>query len=411
MASNSPRGRTTRDSILRPPLRERLNRTYLINAWAQALCLRRWRRPVKGRITLVSPDYTGNVGAFGEYLRAHHPRLEVLFLPHHTGTIGPTVPVTDRVVGSGVSVLKPTSLRDLMRVARSEAIVTAWGSGNLRPWLHRKHRPVFADAWHGVGFKAAMISQPGRFRRYDAIFAPSEHIAELYREARMNAVVTGYARMDRLLDSASEPTRRQQVRDQLITLPHGAFGTAEPRIVLYAPTWSGATDPSPWSSRALFEACNAHAQRYGYVLAVRPHPVAPDPDVTGLDRVVLASTAAFPSTEDLLSAADALITDWSSIATDYLALDRPVIYLDAPEPAGRMFPLGSDDRPGPLATTLDGLLTEIARAVSSPLDVVSSYHAQRQATLERSWGSTRDGNSAQRYLQGLLALGVLAEDT
>ena len=40
----------------------------------------------------------------------------------------------------------------------------------------------------------------------------------------------------------------------------------------------------------------------------------------------------YTNTEDFLKLSDILITDWSSIALDYIILDRPVLFPDSPNP-------------------------------------------------------------------------------
>ena len=40
----------------------------------------------------------------------------------------------------------------------------------------------------------------------------------------------------------------------------------------------------------------------------------------------------FTNKEDFLKISNILITDWSSIALDYIVLDRPVFFLDVPNP-------------------------------------------------------------------------------
>ena len=40
----------------------------------------------------------------------------------------------------------------------------------------------------------------------------------------------------------------------------------------------------------------------------------------------------YPYTEKLLTVVDVLISDWSSIITDFCTLDRPIIIIDTPLP-------------------------------------------------------------------------------
>lgn len=86
----------------------------------------------------------------------------------------------------------------------------------------------------------------------------------------------------------------------------------------------------------------------------------------------------------------ALVTDWSSIATDFFALARPAISLAAAPPSAT---LG---------------LVELTRAVESVIDDPSGYVARfevaRQRSVMRAWGDTLYGLSASRYLAAIETL-------
>jgi len=47
---------------------------------------------------------------------------------------------------------------------------------------------------------------------------------------------------------------------------------------------------------------------------------------------VLSENIEFETDYDLLIMSDMLITDWSTIYVDYLCLDKPIIFLDTPNP-------------------------------------------------------------------------------
>jgi CDP-glycerol glycerophosphotransferase (TagB/SpsB family) len=111
-----------------------------------------------------------------------------------------------------------------------------------------------------------------------------------------------------------------------------------------------------------------------------------------------------PLTEELLGAVDALITDWSSIATDFLPLARPIVFLDRPAPAEDLSPLSEQDRPGAIVSNIDQLGRALLEAVSAPETYIKRYGVQRDFTLERAWGVTLDGRSSERYLSAIESL-------
>lgn len=125
-------------------------------------------------------------------------------------------------------------------------------------------------------------------------------------------------------------------------------GRTQP-TVLYAPTWQDAIGSSSFFSA--FSTLVARLPR-GWRLVVKLHPHAERDAgaldaLTGLARgrdVVLVRN--HPLTLPLLQAADAAIFDMSALAYDYLALDRPMVFLnrqqggDADHASSRLFACG-----------------------------------------------------------------------
>src|SRR3546814_11702319 len=67
----------------------------------------------------------------------------------------------------------------------------------------------------------------------------------------------------------------------------------------------------------------------------------------------------YPNTEEILQISDALICDWSSIAFDYLLLDRPTYFLDVPPPFRKGLALGANYRFGPVVLGLEQLVAQL----------------------------------------------------
>src|SRR3546814_17734137 len=74
----------------------------------------------------------------------------------------------------------------------------------------------------------------------------------------------------------------------------------------------------------------------------------------------------YPNTEEILQISDALICDWSSIAFDYLLLDRPTFFLDVPHPFRKGLALSADYRFGPVMRNLDALVEKLGCYLGNP---------------------------------------------
>jgi hypothetical protein len=128
---------------------------------------------------------------------------------------------------------------------------------------------------------------------------------------------------------------RIQVRDT--APPPGS-----PRTVLYAPTWRGGRPSTDYSSLRLGDKIVAALLRRGSTVIFRPHPLSyTEPEDAGRIRQIQHRLANDRTASgrlhvwgrqaetdwdvaDCINASDALISDVSSVATDYLASDKPL---------------------------------------------------------------------------------------
>ncbi len=108
----------------------------------------------------------------------------------------------------------------------------------------------------------------------------------------------------------------------------------------------------------------------------------------------------YPLTYELLAMSDVLVTDWSSIATDYLVLGRPIIFLDVPPPFTPAH-LTADDRVGHRVSDWDGFVETLTLASRRPEEYTEGFAHDRQRVLDKAFDSTLDGHSADRYLEAL----------
>jgi CDP-glycerol glycerophosphotransferase len=108
-----------------------------------------------------------------------------------------------------------------------------------------------------------------------------------------------------------------------------------------------------------------------------------------------------PHTEDLLAAADVLVTDYSSLAVDQVSLGRPVLFfvpdLDSyrDDVRGLAIPL-DETAPGPVLRETG----EIAAALLD-LDAVKREHAAARDAFAASYCALDDGAAAARVVDAV----------
>lgn len=202
-------------------------------------------------------------------------------------------------------------------------------------WLHRRTRRI--HLFHGVAgkygldapvdlaptiatFDSLLFVNTDRRRRYiDAGLVPDGDLA---------AALVGYPKVDALVDGSLD---RAQIAAAL---------DLDPRVptVIYAPTWS------PYSSlndmgEQIVEGLAAH----GVQVIVKLHDRSYDRDRRGsggvdwaarlakYDGHPLVRLARGGDSSPFLVASDLMVSDHSSIAFEYMLLDRPIVVVDRPE--------------------------------------------------------------------------------
>jgi hypothetical protein len=239
-----------------------------------------------------------------------------------------TVPVITELTTAPVLVPRLHSVLgtlDQMVVGSLKAAFYVQGSpANLTFQRYRKLTHVWLN--HGDSDKAANFG--ARHATYDRIFVAGQQGVERYAAhgvtiPRERFAVVGRPQIEHI-----------QVRDQ-------PPAPGSPRTVLYAPTWRGGRPSTDYSSLDVGDQIVAALLARGATVIFRPHPLShDDPDDEGRIRQIQHrlerdSTASGRShvwgrraesewdVAACINASDALVTDVSSVAADYLASGKP----------------------------------------------------------------------------------------
>jgi len=184
-----------------------------------------------------------------------------------------------------------------------------------------------AHMFHGLSFKNHAVSP--RARNFDAVFLVGPYMERRFIERgvfepgdpRMRRV--GMPKLDCLLDGS---LNREAILDELGCRP-------DRPTVLYAPTWGSTSSMRVMGEDVIRQLCGR-----GLNLLVKLHDNLYDPrknDVRWADRLAeLAhpdlSVVRSRNVVPLQFVADVLISDASSVAYEYLLLDRPILFLAFP---------------------------------------------------------------------------------
>ncbi|TKA89030.1 CDP-glycerol--glycerophosphate glycerophosphotransferase [Guyparkeria sp. SB14A] len=360
---------------------------------ALALLLRPFLRRDPRRVLLYGHKLNGNLLAL--YLEAEKSDVGVelefltMDLAYHRS-----------LRREGIRVLWAGSPRAAWRLGRADAIVTDHGLHVMAP-LPRFTKIRFYDVWHGIPFKGFDADDFRTQHRYRETWVTSPFIKRLYVEKfgfrEDQVVVTGYARTDRLVNATQSPA---EVREELGLPP-------DRKLILFAPTWKQDAEgrsvfPFGMDEAAFMGRLSSFAEREGCSILLRPHLNTPLDPSAEYPHVHVLSSRTYPDAEEILLASDVLVCDWSSIAFDFLLLDRPTLFLDVGPPFRKGFSLGPEFRFDRVVRGADELEAALEQAVVNPVEALSEQALQRDEIKKMLYGPYADGQSARRCLDRLV---------
>lgn len=352
-------------------------------------------KPPRPVVVLYGHQLSGNLRAlFLEWRRSYRNRFDCYYL-----SLDPQY--SDQLNREGVPVLRCGRLRDMLLVGRCDAMITDHGLHAMSPLLALTSI-WFIDVWHGIPFKGFLPRDFRVLQRYDEVWVSSPLLKDIYQNKfgfRPQIVrALGYARSDKLfLKQPPDPLLRQQA-----AIPPGH------RVVLYAPTWQqddSGRDLFPFGAtqecflQRLNEICRTHAA----TLVIRSHLNA-SISTQLFENVRYCSMKEFPDTESLLLHTDILICDWSSIAFDFLALDRPTIFLDVEPPFKNGFALGKEFRFGKLAQDMSSLSDCLQYLLERPDAYALEQQGAHTTVTAQVYGQHTDGGTCRRQLDRLVEI-------
>lgn len=293
----------------------------------------------------------------------------------------------------------------MLRDAATAQFVVVCSTCEALACISKRPETVLLQLWHACGaFKrfgkstaekrfgpdAALWERHPLYRNTDIATVSSPDVVWAYEEAMdlPEGVVRplGVSRTDVFFSPAFLAAAEKKVR---AAVP----GIAGRKILLYAPTYRGQTS-TPRAPRVPGFARLKEGLGGGWAVLVKHHPFVTVPPPIPKAAADFAFPA--PRTDgmaELLCAADACITDYSSLVFEYALLDRPLLFyacdLDEYDEAhGFFYPL-ADFAPGPICRTDDELL---ARLLEQP----EGFERERLRAFRNKFMSSCDGHATER---------------
>lgn len=291
-----------------------------------------------------------------------------------------------------------------------------------RYWAAYKAKKI--QLWHGIGFKKIRVmidsfnekskgimgffryKLTGQLAVYDTFVSTSKFYTEKVFEPAFspkNIVELGYPRNDVLFDNINFKKEHLMINtdkdcfDKVLKLRKEGK-----KIILFTPTFRGSKKFEIDSGVINFEKLDKFCKRNNFIIVFKMHPLPTyDIDFSKYDNILEYGNKndVYP----LFKHSDLMITDYSSIYTDYLLLNKPVIF----------FPYDYDDYilncreiqfdydwiiPGEKAMTQNELEDSLYRHLILKED---KFKKKRKEIRNMSW-EIQDGKSCQhiwKYLE------------
>jgi len=256
------------------------------------------------------------------------------------------------------------------------------------------------QVFHGVSFKGKAYS--AKIHRYNHVFLVGEYMRRrfiekgLFKEDDRALHRIGMPKTDPLLDGSLDRT------DALADLGLDSSRTT----VIYAPTWRRESSLNV-EGEAVIDALAG----MGLNVLVKIHDHSRDPQTNRRDWGAWLDAredsrvrrVRDPDIVPFLNAADLLVTDASSVANEFTLLDRPILFMDAPDLLKVYAPTADLEtwgrRIGTVVRGAANLRAAAARALSDP---AAQSDVRRAAAADIFYNPGQATNAAVRTIYQIL---------
>lgn len=279
----------------------------------------------------------------------------------------------------------------------------------FQSYFIKKEAQIYINTWHGTPLKYMGFDIPGtpahsqnvvrNFLFTDYLISPNEHTTNIFIDAyKLNGIYEGkileggYPRNDCTANKANEHIVDRLTQD-------GVMLDQSKQTILYTPTWKGSSLNAVSNNvNQIVEEVKILNQRFEnkYNILVKVHPYV-FPYIK--DNVVLKShlITDYYDANEILSLADLLITDYSSIFFDFLVTDKPILFYiwdkDMYDEERGMY-FDENTFPGPTAYTISELIELI-----EDIDTIKLTYHDKYAAAKQKFCSYETGNITKDYVE------------
>ena len=342
-------------------------------------------------MSMAGKNYGDNIKCLSDYIKNYHPNAEVVW-------------AFDRIFYEKVSCeytkVKLYSFKYYYHISTAKYFLTNQQCRNIM--YRKRHGQVKLQTWHGTALKRlgkdivtsdiskwVKLFTPNKnkyeLRDTDIFIAGSRFMSDVFQNAYgwKNIYITGTPRNDIFFHD----------NESIIVKVCNHFNIIQKKIILYAPTFRSGADLTYYDIdlnwiKNYFE----NRDNCEYVILVRLHPniMFKMNEFSKEHTVDFINATLYPDVQELLYAADVLITDYSSVLFDFMYSYKPIIlYVPDRLEYNRGFYLDIDSLPFIIVNSNKELPTALASFDWS------TYHRAYDVFFKRM-GSAEDGRATVR---------------
>lgn len=305
------------------------------------------------------------------------------------------------------------SITGVLTALRAKTWICDHGTSDIFALPFKDKRRKIYVLWHGIGPKvepAKMLSPKEKEKKYlkrqhyDYLLCTSYNAMEynnFFGLPRDRVRDYGYPRDDYIISSIPDSAC---IKKRIFDIIRGDEFSEATKIILYAPTYRDVyNERNEEKEYELLTKMDEYLENTNSILLWREHINTK----SVMNIKISESKKTFNFGQDLiediteyLPGIDILITDYSSIAYDFVFLDRPIIFYmydleDYNEYRGIAFKI-PDDFPGSIVYEINDLLTELKESLDDP-----DYGKDKRQMILKKFYEYTDGKACDRIYKNL----------
>jgi len=364
-------------------------------------------------VGFASKHFNGNLKYLYEEIDSNYKNIKIYFVTESAAEL-------ERLKEANVEAYNCRDIRKIPLFVKTKVWVTSHGPFYIPEYylfsLSKKHKSKWVDLWHGIDILDGNgVGRAKMLKYYDVGLVSSEFLKNYYVSKEDDILsklkLIGYPRTDPLVNNSN--ISREKIINEL-HIP------SNKKNILYAPTWGKPTadedETKPFfpfecdetilkdiNEFCILNKCNFIIRMHtNWEQVRRKYAESIISHVEKIDNIFYSPFKNYPLTEPVLYVSDVLITDHSSIADDFILLDRPVIHLDVGVDTRRFTP-GLGNKWGYIAKNKLEFFDMLQKALDSPEEYQAEFRQQRDEFIKKAH-EYADGRSSQRCAEEIMKL-------